>query len=478
MLIKLPCVKMGIKPLFQMQIKLLVRNKIFIFWSLVFPIILLLIFKASLGDVVIEGQTLETQKPLPIAIYVLDKGTNVKYPNGTEKDVNYGLLFLNLIERYTYSGSKTLAFNVYTANSYADIEKVINNGKVYLAIIVPENFSNQIWLSIQWNTYDVLLKTLAYTSLRYNISDQTLPDPPMEPPSNVSLEIKGIPTSFQYGIAIGLFWSFYVEFYARNVNEGVITLLIQELELRNLNFVLRDDFFKNTILFKPSVEVTASATQWLGEQKVITMFDLLVPSAIIYSVAQISIPIVVFIASHFEGIKYLRLKLAKIKSYSIILSSFFSSMVLGIIYVIIVLIFGIFLGLSWRLPFEALIAFFILITITLAFGTFFALFWVAVLPKSEQGTKITEIIVTPITVMLYFPLPSLGAFTLMGETYEIYDLLPWFAGMRAARKVILFGQGLGGVMPSIILIAIYTVLFLALSIIGLKYIKPRYEVRI
>jgi ABC-2 type transport system permease protein len=73
----------------------------------------------------------------------------------------------------------------------------------------------------------------------------------------------------------------------------------------------------------------------------------------------------------------------------------------------------------------------------------------------------------------FFPLPKVSVWTLFGQPFQIYNVLPWTRAINALRSVLIFGTGIKAVTHDVVLIIVPTIVLFIIGVVALFRTRPR-----
>ena len=127
---------------------------------------------------------------------------------------------------------------------------------------------------------------------------------------------------------------------------------------------------------------------------------------------------------------------------------------------------GILLGLHWQGSVNSIILAIIIGVIggiaSIALGMIIAAF----AKTDRQAANLGTLIVVPTSFLVgaFFPLPQLVIGNFLGQTIQIYDLLPWTHTLTALRSVLEYGSGWNAVSYQVGISALLTLILFAIGV--------------
>lgn len=400
--------------------KELTRDRRGLFMILIFPLFFMLVFGFAFGGM---GQS---NTPHHIAVINNDEGAILPF---NQEEVNFGDNLTKILENSKYENSDVNLFKVTQTNESAADELLKQRG-IDAAIIIPNNFSKAI-------------VTLISSSI------------PQNPNLNNKISDKETATIIIKGE------TGYVGF---GVSQGIIVGILEQ--------------YQDQLLFE--IQSTVSSTSESEQSKFIeskveplegtetfTSFDFLAPGMIVFAILLLATTVAASLTREVEKGTLDRLKLSYMKSFDLLMGGLIPWSLVAAAQVIILFLVAVLIGFHWQGGLNSLIlAIFVGIVggiASVSLGMIIAAFAKTERQAANLGTIIT--VPTSFLVGAFFELPQVIIGNLMGQSFQIYDLLPWTHTLNALRTLLTFGGGWSDITYQLTLSAILTILLFILGVL-------------
>ena len=252
-----------------------------------------------------------------------------------------------------------------------------------------------------------------------------------------TLTISGDTSYLGFGVAQGTLVGFLSQY-----QQGIVTAITGAQPVQYIN---------------TSVQSVAGTTSF-------TEFDFLAPGMMVFAILLLATTVAAILTREVESGTLLRLKISKMRSFDLLFGGLIPWSLVAGAQVVILLIVAIILGLKWQgSVYSILLA--IVIGIIAGIASISLAMIIASFAKNDrQAANLGTLIVVPTAFITgsFFPLPA-EYVTLLGHTFQIYDILPWTHTLTALRSVLVYGSGWNVVSSDVIISAI---LALILFVIG------------
>lgn len=393
--------------------KELIRDRRGLFFILLFPIFFMMIFGFAFGGM---GQE---NTPHNIAIVNYDEGTTL----ATGGTFNFGNNLTSEIKQLTYTNSDIKLFNV-TETSETQADSLLKQRTVDAELIIPSNFSasmaSQIANSI--GSQSTINNTVSSPIIRGD-----------EGYSNFFASesaLNGVMTEYQSGIV---------------------------------------NVYKNQLAGTPGAEPVKYVNvtvQGISGTQSFTQFDFLAPGMMVFAILLLATTIAAILTREVESGTLERLKMSKMRSFDLLFGGLIPWSLVAGAQVVILLIVAVILGLHWQGGINSVILATV-IGIIGGIGSIALAMIIASFAKNDrQAANLGTLIVVPISFLVgaFFPLPQVFV-TVLGHTFQVYELIPWTHTMDALRGVLLYGEGLNAVAYQIELSLILTVILFIIGVV-------------
>lgn len=392
--------------------KELVRDKRGLFFILLFPIFFMMIFGFAFGGM---GQE---NTPHNIAIVNYDEGATIL----TGENFNFGNNLTNQIKELTYTNSDVKLFNV-TETSENEADSLLKQRTVDAELIIPSNFSASMVSQIANST-----------GLAANINN-TISSPIIRGDEG------------------------YSNFFA---SESALSTVMTEYQSGIVNG------YKNQIAGTPGAEPVKYVNitvQGISGTQSFTQFDFLAPGMMVFAILLLATTIAAILTREVESGTLERLKMSKMRSFDLLFGGLIPWSLVAGAQVVILLIVAVLLGLHWQGGINSVILATIIGIIGGVASIALAMIIASFAKNDRQAANLGTLIVVPISFLVgaFFPLPQVFI-TVLGHSFQIYELIPWTHTLNALRGVLLYGEELNAVAFQIELSIILTVILFIIGV--------------
>lgn len=392
--------------------KELVRDKRGLFFILLFPIFFMMIFGFAFGGM---GQE---NTPHNIAIVNYDEGATIL----TGENFNFGNNLTNQIKELTYTNSDVKLFNV-TETSESEADSLLKQRTVDAELIIPSNFSASMVSQIANST-----------GLAANINN-TISSPIIRGDEG------------------------YSNFFA---SESALSTVMTEYQSGIVNG------YKNQIAGTPGAEPVKYVNitvQGISGTQSFTQFDFLAPGMMVFAILLLATTIAAILTREVESGTLERLKMSKMRSFDLLFGGLIPWSLVAGAQVVILLIVAVLLGLHWQGGINSVILATIIGIIGGVASIALAMIIASFAKNDRQAANLGTLIVVPISFLVgaFFPLPQVFI-TVLGHSFQIYELIPWTHTLNALRGVLLYGEELNAVAFQIELSIILTVILFIIGV--------------
>jgi ABC-2 type transport system permease protein len=391
--------------------KELVRDKRGLFFILLFPIFFMMIFGFAFGGM---GQQ---NTPHNIAIVNYDEGTTLP----TVGNFNFGNNLTNQLKDVTYTNSDVKLFNV-TETSESQADSLLKQRTVDAELIIPSNFSASMASEIANST--------GLTNGNNTVSSPI---------------IRG-----DEG---------YSNFFA---SESSLSSVITEYQTGTVTG------YKNQIAGTPGavpVKYVNITVQGISGTQSFTQFDFLAPGMMVFAILLLATTIAAILTREVESGTLERLKMSKMRSFDLLFGGLIPWSLVAGAQVVILLIVAVLLGLHWQGGITSVILATIIGIIGGVASIALAMIIASFAKNDRQAANLGTLIVVPISFLVgaFFPLPQVFI-SVLGHSFQVYELIPWTHTLNALRGVLLYGEGLNAVAFQIELSLILTVILFIIGV--------------
>ena len=402
--------------------KELTRDRRGLFMILIFPLFFMLVFGFAFGGM---GQS---NTPHHIAVINNDEGAILPF---NQKEVNFGDNLTKILKNSKYENSDVNLFKVTQTNESAADELLKQRG-IDAAIIIPNNFSKAI---------------VAFISSSI--------------PQNPNLNYKNQISDKETAIIIIKGDTGYVGF---GVSQGIIVGILEQYQ-DQLLFEMQSTASGNSE--SEQLKFIESKVEPLEGTETFTSFDFLAPGMIVFAILLLATTVAASLTREVEKGTLNRLKLSYMKSFDLLMGGLIPWSLVAAAQVIILFLVAVLIGFHWQGGLNSLMLA-IFVGIVGGIGSVSLGMIIAAFAKTErQAANLGTIITVPTSFLVgaFFELPQVIIGNLMGQSFQIYDLLPWTHTLNALRTLLTFGGGWSDITYQLALSAILTLLLFILGVL-------------
>jgi len=379
--------------------KELIRDRKSLAMILLFPLFFMLVFGFAFGGM---GQS---NQPHNLAVVNYDKGATMPI---TGETVNFGNNLTKVLEDSKYQDSDVHLFDV-NLTTESDANKKLEAKDVDAALIIPENFS-QSMVAMITSTMQQPLTTGTGTSAQSSNTTATL-------------IIRGDTGYIGFGTSQGIL-------------TGVLEQYKDRLVTQTRSAITGSSEAETTQYIQSKVEAISGTGSF-------TTFDFLAPGMMVFAILLLTTTVASALTREVEKGTLARLKLSNMTSFDILFGGLLPWSLIAGVQVVILLIVAVLIGFHWQGGLNSLIlALFVGIIggiASISLGMIIAAFTRNDNQAGNLGTLIS--VPTSFLVGAFFPLPQVVIGHLWGQSFQIYDILPWTHVLYALRATLTFGGG-------------------------------------
>ena len=394
--------------------KELIRDRRGLFFILLFPIFFMMIFGFAFGGM---G---ENNTPHNIAVVNLDQGAI----NSTGSNVNYGNNLTAELQDQNYPQNNDVKlFNV-TTTTDSNAKDLLRTRAVDAELVIPANFSD----SVQSLINNTILSSTGTASTNASTNKITS-----------TITISGDTSYLGFGVAQGTLVGFLSQY-----QQGIVTAITGTQPVQYIN---------------TSVQSVAGTTSF-------TEFDFLAPGMMVFAILLLATTIAAILTREVESGTLLRLKISKMRSFDLLFGGLIPWSLVAGAQVVILLVVAILLGLKWQ---GSVYSIFLAIVIGIIAGIAsisLAMIIASFAKNDRQAANLGTLIVVPTAFITgaFFPLPA-EYVTVLGHTFQIYDILPWTHTLTALRSVLVYGSGWSVVSSDVIMSAVLALILFVIGVV-------------
>ncbi|HMK54017.1 MAG TPA: ABC transporter permease [Methanobacteriaceae archaeon] len=363
--------------------KELLRDRRGLIMILLFPMFFMLVFGFAFGGM---GQQ---DEPHNLAVINYDQGATLP---GTGENLNFGNNFTQVLKDIKYQDSNVKIFNVNQTN-LNDANQLLKQRKADAAVIIPENFTQSILSSASGSN------------------------------STTTVIIRGDTGYINFGVSQGIL-------------TGILGQYQDELVAGIKSQLTRTPVQRVSKAIESKVESLPGTESF-------TNFDFLAPGMIVFAIILLATTVASTLTREVDRGTLSRLKLSKMRSFDFLFGNMIPWSFIAAAQVIILLGVAMLIGFKWQ---GGLNSIFLAVLVgviggiaSVSLGMIIASF----ARNDRQAANLATIITVPMSFLTgaFFQLPHVIVANIMGQPFEIYEILPWTHVLNAMRTVLTFGGG-------------------------------------
>jgi ABC-2 type transport system permease protein len=396
--------------------KELLRDRRGLIMILIFPMFFMVVFGFAFGGMGEENE------PHNLAVINYDEGATLPL---TSEELNFGDNFTQILKDVKYQDSDVKIFNV-TETSLGEADDLLKDRKVDAAVIIPANFSESILASLNG----------------VNSSNKVI--------------IRGD--------------TGYVEF---GISQGILVGIIEQYQ-DDLSAGLQGQLTGTKVQSTP--KLIESDVESLPGTESFTSFDFLAPGMIVFAIILLATTVASALTREVDRGTLSRLKMSKMRSFDFLSGNMIPWSLVAAAQVLILLGIALLMGFNWQGGLNSILLAVVVGVIgglaSVSLGMIIASF----ARNDQQATNLATIITVPMSFLTgaFFQLPQVVVANVMGQPFQIYEILPWTHTLTALRTVLTFGGGWEDIAYqvgwSVLLTAI--IFFLGVVIFSRTRLKP------
>lgn len=363
--------------------KELLRDRRGLIMILIFPLFFMLVFGFAFGGM---GQA---NQPHDIAVINNDQGAI--FPISGE-NLNLGNNFTQVLKDVKYEDSDVNIFMVKETN-LDGANSLLKQRTVDAAVIIPENFTESILASA---------------------SGITTP---------TTVIIRGDTGYIGFG-----------------VSQGILVGILEQYQ-DQLSAQISSQLTGTKIQSVPKLIETK--VESIPGTETFTSFDYLAPGMIVFAILLLATTVAAGLTREVEKGTLSRLKLSKMRSFDFLFGNLIPWSLIAAAQVLILLAVAILIGFNWQGGLNSL---FLAVVVGLIGGiasVSLGMIIASFARNDRQAANLGTIITVPTSFLVgaFFQLPQVVLGNVMGQQFQIYDILPWYHVLNALRAVLTFGGG-------------------------------------
>ncbi len=396
--------------------KELTRDRRGLIMILIFPMFFMVVFGFAFGGM---G---EGNEPHNLAVINNDEGAKLPL---TSEELNLGDNLTQVLKDVEYPDSDIKIFNV-TETSLEEADKLLKDRKADAAVIIPANFSESILASLNGAN------------------------------SSSTILLRGDTGYMEFG-----------------VSQGILVGIIEQYQ-DELSAGLQSQLTGNNI--QPTPKLIESDVESLPGTENFTSFDFLAPGMIVFAIILLATTVASALTREVDRGTLSRLKMSKMRSFDFLFGNMIPWSLVAAAQVLLLLGIALLMGFNWQGGLNSILLAMVVGVIgglaSVSLGMIIASF----ARNDQQATNLATIITVPMSFLTgaFFQLPQVVVANVMGQPFQIYEILPWTHTLTALRTVLTFGGGWNDIAYpvgwSVLLTAI--IFFLGVMIFSRTRLKP------
>lgn len=405
--------------------KELLRDRKGLFLILGFPLFFMLIFGFAFGGMGQENQTHN------LAIVNYDDGA--VFPT-TNSKINFGNNLTTVLKDTKYDNSEINIFNV-TKTNENNANNLIKQSDADAILIIPKDFSQAMVNLLSSN-----INQNAISSSSNGVSSGSTSSN-----SNVTakLIIRGDSSSVSFG-----------------VSQAILVGIIGSYQDELVNNV------KKSVSGSSQIEYIKTDVESASGTSSFTTFDFLAPGMMVFAILLLATTVASGLTREVESGTLKRLKLSKMRSFDLLFGGLIPWSLIAALQILILLGVAITIGFHWQGGTNSIILAMIVAIIggvaSVALGMIIASF----AQNDRQATNLGTLVTVPMAFLsgAFFQLPQVVIGNFMGNSIEIYDLLPWRHTLLALRGVLIYGGNWNDISYQVAWMLVLTVILFVIGV--------------
>jgi ABC-2 type transport system permease protein len=401
------------------DLKEILRDRRGFFFILLFPILFMLVFgfAFSSGD---------QNTPHNIAIINYDQGSVLN-----NQSVNFGNNLTQLLVNAKYSNSNISLFNV-TQLSESAADQQLKQRKIDAELIIPQNFSQA---SVSLVNYTALSTINPLASSPSNTSNITS-----------SLIIRGDPSYINFGTTQGIL-------------VGILSQYKDQLVINTQDNVRGTPGAQPTQYLSSTVQAIPGTTNF-------TTFDFLAPGMIVFAIILLATTVAASLTREVEKGTLARLKLSKMRGFDLLFGGLLPWSLIVVAQVIILLAVAIAIGFHYQGGVNSILLAILVGVIGGIASISLAMIIASFAKNDRQAANLGTVITVPLSFLAgaFFPLPQEVIGNFMGQSFQIYNLIPWYNTITAMRNILTYGGGWSDISYQVGLSVLLTIILFVIGV--------------
>ena len=433
----------------------MVRDRGALFFTLLFPVIFILLFGVAFGTFTEGGNT-----TYDIAIINYDEGIDLDDVN-----IAHGDNFIEILKDLKYQNNEgrntsTHVFNVRTDLLEEKAQDFLEDQDISAYVIIPHNFSTatmaesmvyvQSAISANINFSDPSAIQEFFQQLMDNMTGNGIPN--YDKNATATVLIQGDPSQQAF-------------FTVNEIFDGVLRGYIEQVGVISLEE--SREYLPAGIDIEP-LNPHVIVENLAMKSSDFSVFDYLVPGFMVFAILMGGMYVIVFLAKEEGRGTLIRLKLTKMSSFDMLFGIMIPFTILSIVQVLILLSIGLMMGYHYNPDANLGLALFIALIGCIA-SVALGLILAAFVKNEDQAGTIGPAVIIPLSFLIgiFFQMPTITLtenFLGTGKSFELFDILPWKQCSKGLSKVLTYGNGFEEVALEIALMSIFTIILFVIGV--------------
>ena len=358
------------------------------------------------------------------------------------QSVNFGNNLTQMLENAKYSNSTISLFNVTQPNE-STANQQLTQETIDAELIIPQNFSQATVSLINNTILETTNPLLIGSSNNSNITS--------------TLIIRGDTGSMNFGTTQGILVGILSQY-----KDGVVTST------------------QNSVRGTPGAQPTeylSSTVEPINGTANYTIFDFQAPGLIVFAIILLATTIATSLTREIERGTLARLRLSKMRAFDLLFGAMIPWSLIVVAQVVILLIVAIAIGFSWQGGINSILLAILVGVIGGIASISLAMIIASFAKNDRQAANLGTLIAVPISFLTgaFFQLPQASIGTFLGQSFQIYDILPWTHTIDALRSVLTYGGGWNDISYQVGLSVLLTIILFVIGVVLFSRTRLRAE---
>ena len=208
-----------------------------------------------------------------------------------------------------------------------------------------------------------------------------------------------------------------------------------------------------------------------------TIFDFQAPGLIVFAIILLATTIATSLTREIERGTLARLRLSKMRAFDLLFGAMIPWSLIVVAQVVILLIVAIAIGFSWQGGINSILLAILVGVIGGIASISLAMIIASFAKNDRQAANLGTLIAVPISFLTgaFFQLPQASIGTFLGQSFQIYDILPWTHTIDALRSVLTYGGGWNDISYQVGLSVLLTIILFVIGVVLFSRTRLRAE---